>query len=58
MGTASREFAQYATEQQLAALLQAVFETRRRRQSQVNWQASIDRLLTTIVEAKTKWRQS
>jgi DNA polymerase-3 subunit delta' len=58
MGTASWEFAQYATEQQLAALLQAVFETRRRRQSQVNWQASIDRLLTTIVEAKTKWRQS
>ena len=57
-GNATREFAQNASEQQLAALLQAVFDTRRRRQSQVNWQASIDRLLMTIVEAKNKWRQS
>jgi hypothetical protein len=57
-GTATRAFAGNATEQQLASLLQAVFDTRRRRQSQVNWQASIDRLLTTILEAKTKWRQS
>ena len=55
---ATGEFAQKATELDLAGLLQAVFDTRRRRQSQVNWQASIDRLLTKIVEAKTKWRQS
>ena len=55
---AARNFAQHATEQQLSMLLQAVFDTRKARQSQVNWQASIDRLLMTIVEAKTKWRQS
>ncbi len=51
-------FAQNATEQELSSLLAAVFDTRKWRQSQVNWQASIDRLLTNIMEAKTKWRQS
>lgn len=51
-------FAQKATHEQLSALLQAVFDTRKWRQSQVNWQASIDRLLMRIVEAKNTWQQS
>jgi DNA polymerase-3 subunit delta' len=42
----------------LTALIEAVFSARERRQSQVNWQAGIDRLLMKILEAKTKWRQS
>ncbi len=40
----------------LSSLIQAVFETRKRRQSQVNWQAGIDRLLMKILEAKTRWQ--
>lgn len=40
----------------LSALLSAVFDTRRYRQNQVNWQAGIDRLLMKILEAKTKWQ--
>ena len=51
-------FAQKASHEQLSALLQAVFDTRKWRQSQVNWQASIDRLLMKIVEAKITWQQS
>lgn len=51
-------YARKASEAQLAELLHAVADVRRLRQSQVNWQASIDRLLITIVEAKTKWQPS
>jgi len=43
---------------ELTALARAVTDTRKRRQSQVNWQAGIDRLLMKIVEAKTRWQQS
>lgn len=53
-----RAWAQQCTPEALTGLLQAIFETRRRRQSQVNWQASVDRLLMKIVEAKTRWQQS
>jgi DNA polymerase III subunit delta' len=53
-----RDWGENATPSDLTALLNDVFETRKRRQSQVNWQASIDRLLTNIMEAKTRWRQS
>ena len=55
---AIRSFAENADETVLTALLTAVFDTRKWRQSQVNWQASIDRLLMKIVEAKTRWQQS
>lgn len=51
-----RDWAAGATTETLSALLAAVFETRKRRQSQVNWQASIDRLLMKILEAKTRWQ--
>lgn len=51
-------WAEHAGTEQLTGLLQIIMETRRRRQSQVNWQASVDRLLMKIVEAKTKWQQS
>ena len=50
-----REWVAHASITDLSDLLQTVFDTRKRRQSQVNWQASIDRLLMKIVEAKTKW---
>lgn len=53
-----RIWATQADALQLAELLYAVSETRKRRQSQVNWQASIDRLLMKIVEAKTEWQPS
>lgn len=53
----TREWARRAHPDDLTALLAEIFETRKRRQSQVNWQASIDRLLTKIVEAKTRWQQ-
>lgn len=53
-----RTWAAQADALQLAELLYAVSETRKRRQSQVNWQASIDRLLMKIVEAKTEWQPS
>ena len=56
--TALEQWAKHATPQDISGLLQAVFDTRKRRMSQVNWQASIDRLLMKIVEAKTKWQQS
>jgi len=50
-----REWIDHASITDLSELLQTVFDTRKWRQSQVNWQASIDRLLMKIVEAKTKW---
>lgn len=50
-----REWVTHASVTDLSELLQTVFDTRKWRQSQVNWQASIDRLLMKIVEARTKW---
>ena len=55
-GSAIREWCQKSNVAQLTGLIQAVFDTRRQRQSQVNWQAGIDRLLITILEAKTRWQ--
>ena len=54
----TRAWAEHAAPEAITALLSDVFEARKRRQSQVNWQASIDRLLMKIVEAKTRWQQS
>ena len=53
-----REWADRANADDLSELMQTIFDTRRWRQSQVNWQASIDRLLMKILEAKTRWQQS
>lgn len=40
------------------ALLTAVFETRRRKAGQVNWQSNIDHLMMRLLEEHTKWQQS
>jgi len=53
-----REWAEKSDADTLSSLIRAVFETRKRRQSQVNWQAGIDHLLMMILEAKTRWQQS
>ena len=50
--------AQAAPVSDLNALLTAVFETRRRKAGQVNWQSNIDHLLMTLLEEHTKWQQS
>ncbi|MCE5343468.1 MAG: DNA polymerase III subunit [Eubacteriales bacterium] len=55
---ALREWCQNGSVEELTALMKAVFDTRKRRLSQVNWQAGIDRLLMKILEAKTRWQQS
>ena len=47
-----------ATAEGLTGLLRAVFEARRLRFSQVNWQSSIDHLMMKILEEQKKWRQS
>jgi DNA polymerase-3 subunit delta' len=52
------EWCQNGSVEDLTELMQAVFDTRRRRLSQVNWQAGIDRLLMKILEAKTRWQRS
>ena len=39
------------------ALLCAVFETRRRKAGQVNWQSNIDHLMIRLLEEHTKWQQ-
>lgn len=55
--SAIRSWCEHSSAQELTTLIQAVFDTRKRRQSQVNWQAGIDHLLITILEAKTRWQQ-
>ena len=39
------------------ALLSAVFDTRRRKAGQVNWQSNIDHLMIRLLEEHTKWQQ-
>ena len=50
--------AQQAPVSDLNALLTAVFETRRRKAGQVNWQSNIDHLMMRLLEEHTKWQQS
>lgn len=38
-------------------LMQAVFQARRLREGQVNWQANADHLMMRILEERTKWQQ-
>ena len=53
-----RKAAQEAPISDLNALLTAVFETRRRKAGQVNWQSNIDHLLMRLLEEHIKWQQS
>ncbi|MEG0996878.1 MAG: hypothetical protein RSH26_07940, partial [Clostridia bacterium] len=49
--------AQEAPVADLSAMLGAVFEARKRKASQVNWQSNIDHLLMKLLEEQTKWHQ-
>lgn len=42
----------------LTELMRAVFEAKRLRASQVNWQSTIDHLMMKILEEQRKWQQS
>ncbi len=48
----------HAPVSELNALLSAVFETRRRKAGQVNWQSNIDHLMIGLLEEQSKWQQS
>ena len=50
--------AQQAPVSQLNSLLSAVFDTRRHKAGQVNWQSNIDHLMMKLLEEHTKWQQS
>lgn len=50
--------AQQASIADFNALLTAVFDTRRRRAGQVNWQSNIDHLMMRLLEEHNKWQQS
>ena len=49
--------AQQAKVSEINALLSAVFETRRRKAGQVNWQSNIDHLVIRLLEEHRKWHQ-
>ncbi len=51
-----RRAARSAPVSELNALLTAVFETRRRKAGQVNWQSNIDHLMMKLLEELTKWQ--
>jgi len=53
-----KKAAKEAPVQEINALLTAVFETRRRKAGQVNWQSNIDHLMMRLLEEHTKWQQS
>lgn len=50
--------AQQAPVSELNALLACIFDTRRRKAGQVNWQSNIDHLFMKLLEEHTKWQQS
>lgn len=58
LGQVWRWAAQNAPVAEINDLLCAVFDTRRRRAAQVNWQANLDRLMMKLLEEQTKWQQS
>ena len=47
-----------ATMEDLIDLTGQVFETRKRKMSNVNWQSNIDQLTGKLLEAKNKWQKS
>ncbi len=49
--------AQQAPVADINALLSAVFETRRRKAGQVNWQSNIDHLMIRLLEEHRQWHQ-
>ncbi len=46
-----------APPESLLRLMRAIFEARRRRNGQVNWQSTIDQLMMKILEERRKWQQ-
>jgi len=52
-----QQAARIAPVSEINALLSAVFETRRRKAGQVNWQSNIDHLMIRLLEEHTKWQQ-
>ncbi len=44
--------------QSLNTMLEAVFQARRMRLGQVNWQSTVDRLMIKLLEEQTLWQQS
>ena len=50
--------AQQAPVSELNALLTCLFDTRRRKAGQVNWQSNIDHFMMKLLEEQTKWQQS
>ena len=53
-----RTAARCAPVSDINALLSAVFDARRLRAGQVNWQSNIDHLMMRLLEEHTKWQQS
>ncbi len=51
------EVIQTATMDDLITLTDQVFQTRRRKMSNVNWQSNIDQLAGKLLEAKNKWQR-
>ncbi len=49
--------AEQAPVSEINALLCAVFDTRRRKAGQVNWQSNIDHLMIRLLEEHTRWQQ-
>ena len=49
---------QAASHSDFNALLTAIFQTRRRKAGQVNWQSNIDHLMMRLLEEHIKWQQS
>ena len=49
---------QTATMPELVNLSDQIFETRKRKMSNVNWQSNIDQLTCKLLEAKNKWQKS
>ena len=53
-----RRNAPEASVESLNRLLDAVFQARRLRSAQVNWQSAVDHLMMTLLEEEQKWQQS
>lgn len=49
---------QSASLEDLTVLTEQIFQTRKLRMSNVNWQSNIDQLILRILEAKNKWQKS
>lgn len=52
-----KKAAQTASVQDMNNVLTAIFETRKRNASQVNWQSNVDHLLMILLEENKKWQK-